>query len=232
MKLFARIPVAFGAAAAGLLLSAAPALAHVSASPDEAPAAGYTFHMFRVPHGCDGSPTTKMAISIPDGVASVKPLEVAGWRIDMAMGPITPYDNHGETISEGVKEVSWTGGPLPDDRVQQFGLSMKMPDKAGETVYFPVVQTCQKGVTRWIDIPVAGQDEPEHPAVGVKLVAAEGDDHAAPAAAETKSDAAPVAEKQAGEVESKDDNTLAVVALAIGVLGVLLGGASFFRKRS
>jgi len=105
-----------------------------------------------------------------------------------------------------------------------------LPDKAGETIYFPVVQTCQQGVTRWIDIPVAGQDEPETPAASVKLLAkAAGDaDHAAKA--EMKSDATPVS--QSGEVKSEDDDTLAVIALVIGSLALLMGGFSFFRKRS
>jgi uncharacterized protein YcnI len=164
LKLIGRISAILGAASIGLILAAAPAFAHVTANPGEAPAGGYAFLNFRVPHGCDGSPTTKVAIHIPDGVVSVKPQEVAGWTIDMAKGPITPYESEGTTVSEGVKDVSWTGGPLPDEHVQQFGLSVKLPDKANETVYFPVVQTCQQGVTRWIDIPVAGQDEPEHPA--------------------------------------------------------------------
>ena len=140
-----RIPAALGAAAAALLITASPAAADVGIDVTEVPAGGYTFGTFRVPHGCDGSPTTKIAIQIPDGVVSVKPEAVAGWKIDIVRGPITPYDSHGTMISEGVKEVSWTGGPLADEHVAQFGMSMKMPDTAGETIYFPVVQPAPRG---------------------------------------------------------------------------------------
>jgi uncharacterized protein YcnI len=228
MKLGPRIPVAFsGAAGLVFLVFAAPAWAHVTANPGEAAAGGYTYHAFRVGHGCDGSPTTKVAVSIPDGVVSVKPQEVTGWTIAITRGPITPYDNHGETVAEGVKEVSWTGGPLPDDHMQQFGLSMKMPDKPGETIYFPVVQTCQQGVTRWIDIPVAGQDEPETPAASVKLLA-KAAAHGAKTETGTEADATPVS--QSGEVRNDDGDTLAVIALVIGSLALVAGGLSLFRK--
>ena len=38
-----------------------------------------------------------------------------------------------------------------------------MPNTPGKTIYFPTVQRCAKGVTRWIQIPKSGQAEPEHP---------------------------------------------------------------------
>jgi len=243
LKLAVRAPVLLAPAAAALLLFAAPAAAHVTANPREATAGGYTYHAFRVGHGCEGSPTTKVAVQVPEGVVSVKPQETAGWTIAITNGPITPYDNHGETITEGVKEVSWTAAtPLPDSHMQQFGLSMKMPDKPGETVYFPVVQTCRQGVHRWITIPVEGQEEPDEPAPGVKLVKAGHDagHGAAGATDETNSPAADDSGRasdgevavQGGEVGSDDDNTLAVIALALGLAGLATGGVSLLRTRS
>jgi uncharacterized protein YcnI len=231
MKPFARIPAVLAAVSIGVLSATAPAFAHVTANPGEATAGGYTYHAFRVGHGCEGSPTTKVALGIPDGVVSVKPQEVAGWKIDIIMGPITPYDSHGQAVSEGVKEVLWTGGPLPDNHMQQFGLSMKMPDKPGETIYFPVVQTCQQGVTRWIELPGSGQGEPELPAAAVKLLAEAAEDAAPgdPAKAGTTSDAPAIT--QTGQAKDDDSNTLSMAALVIGSAGVLIGGVSFFRKR-
>jgi uncharacterized protein YcnI len=42
-------------------------------------------------------------------------------------------------------------------------------------LYFPVVQECEQGVSRWIDIPAAGNAAHSHdsksPAPGVKLMA-------------------------------------------------------------
>ena len=233
-----RISLALGAGAIGLALSASPALAHVSTNPGQAAAGGYSYHQFRVGHGCESSPTTKVTIFIPDGVVSVKPEIEPGWTAATVKGPITPYDNHGETISEGVKEVSFTAStPLPDDQMTQFGISMKLPEKAGETLWFPVVQTCQQGETRWIDIPVKGQEEPETPAPGIELTAAEGDGHGSTeaktgtesetAGASTEGEEAAV---QTGRVED-DSNTLAIVALMVGAVGLVTGGYSLMALR-
>lgn len=234
MRRIGRIPAALGVAAAALALSTGPAFGHVTANPRQATAGDYTYHAFRVGHGCEGSPTTKVAVRIPEGVTSVKPEEVAGWAIDITMGPVTPYESDGETVSEGVTEVSWTGGPLPDTHMQQFGLSMKMPERAGETIYFPVVQTCQEGVHRWIAIPVEGEEEPDEPAPGVTLLAAEGDGQGSTAGTEENAtgtgDAGPVA--QAGEVDGDGSDTLAVVALVVGIAGLLTGAAALVRQRS
>ena len=35
---------------------------------------------------------------------------------------------------------------------------VRLPDKAGQNLYFPIVQECEKGVHRWIEIPASGQD--------------------------------------------------------------------------
>jgi uncharacterized protein YcnI len=217
-----------GASALGLLI-AAPASAHVTANPREAAANGYTKHDFRVGHGCDGSPTTKVAIQIPDGVISVKPQVVPGWTIAVTKGPITPYESEGQTISEGVKEVSWTGGPLPDEHMLEFGLSMKMPDKEGETLYFPTVQTCQQGEHRWITIPVEGQEEPDEPAPAIKLTAAAPEHGSAGA-----KDASGGSEEQAGAIQdeaasasgSSGTDGLTIIALILAIAGVLLGGGA------
>ncbi|MGH8991982.1 MAG: YcnI family protein [Acidimicrobiia bacterium] len=243
MRVITRLSVAIGAGAVGLALTAAPAFAHVSTSPGEAMAGKSTYQQFKIGHGCEGSPTTKVTFFIPEGVVGVKPEVEPGWKIETKLGAITPYDSHGETIAEGVKEIAFTAAtPLPDDQVTFFGVSMTMPDKAGETISIPVVQTCQQGETRWIDIPVEGQEEPEHPAPGIRLVAAtaEDDDHgAAPAADEkteggqTATDGEDAAAVQAGRVEDGGD-TLAIIALIVGAAGLLTGGYSLvaLRKRA
>lgn len=50
---------------------------------------------------------------------------------------------------------------------------MKLPDRPGTTLYFPVVQTCAHGKTAWTQIPAPGQSghELEHPAPSVTLTA-------------------------------------------------------------
>ena len=77
-------------------------------------------------------------------------------------------------VSEGVTEVDWTGGNLPDAYYDEFVLTGYLGDdlQAGQTMYFRIVQECEKGVNRWIEIPGAGgsQSEPAEPAAALKLL--------------------------------------------------------------
>jgi uncharacterized protein YcnI len=164
------------------MLSAAPtAFAHVGITPRQAAAGGYTKLSFGVPHGCDGSSTTRIAVQIPEGVVSVKPQVAPGWEIATTTGPYAePVELHGDTLTEGVVEVVWEGGPLSDSHLAEFGMSVRLPDAPGETIAFPVIQTCVEGETGWIQIAAAsdsdeaGGEELEHPAPTIELLAASG----------------------------------------------------------
>ena len=144
---------------AGLALMPALAHAHSTADPSEGTAGGYLRTAFRVTHGCKGSATTAVTIRIPEGVLSAKPMPKAGWTIETKTRPLdTPVDSgHGFKIREAVTEVTWTGGRLENAHFDEFVLSMRLPDKPGATLYFPMVQICEKGSNNWTGIPAAGQ---------------------------------------------------------------------------
>jgi uncharacterized protein YcnI len=154
------LPVIVAAPALAIGLTATVASAHATAQNTNAPSGGYGYLDIRIPHGCDGQPTISVAVQIPDGVVGVKPERKAGWTTTTVKGPITPYESHGNTISEGVVEVVWTtDDPLPDDMFEDFGMSVKWPDQPGDTLYFPTVQQCPEGgEAAWIEIPAEGQD--------------------------------------------------------------------------
>jgi len=156
-----------------LLVAAGPAFAHVTANPNEAPADSYFRTALRIGHGCAGSPTTAVRVKIPDGVTAVKPQVKPGWSIEIKMRKLEkPLDaGHGRTVSETVDEIAWRGN-LPDADFDEFGLSIRLPAKAGQTLYFPVVQECEQGVHRWIEIPAAGQkwDDLREPAPFIRLI--------------------------------------------------------------
>jgi uncharacterized protein YcnI len=147
-------------ALAALLAGVAQASAHVTVQPKEAPADSYFQLAFSVPHGCDGSSTVALRVKLPDGILSAKPQMKPGWKVEIKTKKLaTPLAGpHGGTISDVVDEVAWRGGPLPDNLYDTFGMILRLPDKAGENLYFPVVQECEKGVHRWIEIPAKGQD--------------------------------------------------------------------------
>ncbi len=168
---------------AGALASlyAGAALAHITLETNQAPVGASYKAVFRVSHGCDGSATTAIKIRMPAGFIAVKPMPKPGWSIAIVTGkyPKT-YDHvHGAKLSEGVREVSFIGGKLADDYYDEFVLTGFVAGdlEAGRVLYFPVVQECEKGVARWIDVPMEGGGEPAMPAPGIRLVPATGHQH-------------------------------------------------------
>jgi uncharacterized protein YcnI len=224
MKRIRRTLVAAAGAGGLLFATASAASAHVTASPSEAPAGGFTVITFGVSHGCDGSPTTAIAIQIPEGVTSVKPTVVPGWDIEVEKADLAQpiSDGEGGEITDRVASVTYTAEePLPDAYRQVFPISLKTPDAEGEQLAFPVVQTCTDGETAWITMPDAGEAEPEHPAPVVQLTASTGGGHGA-AGADDHAD---------GGGGDGDGTGLAVVALVVGGVGLLTGGTALVRSR-
>jgi periplasmic copper chaperone A len=159
------------------MLAASPASAHISLESKQATIGSNYKAVFAVPHGCAGSATIKIRVQIPEGVIAVKPMPKAGWSVDAINGKYAgEYDYHGTKLSEGVKEVVWRGGKLPDHNYDEFVVNAFLTPglKPNTTLYFPVVQECEQGISRWIDIPKEGQESHGHdsksPAPGVKLM--------------------------------------------------------------
>jgi periplasmic copper chaperone A len=159
-------------------LAASPASAHVTLENRQAAVGSYYKAVFAVPHGCAGSATTKIRVQIPEGVIGIKPMPKTGWKLDTVKGKYAgAYEFHGAKVSEGVKEVVWSGGKLADDNYDEFVMATYLTDglKPNSTLYFPVVQECEQGISRWIDIPAEGQGGQSHdhgsksPAPGLKL---------------------------------------------------------------
>jgi periplasmic copper chaperone A len=157
------------------LLAASPASAHVYLEGKQSAVGADYKAVFVVPHGCSGSPTTKLRVQIPEGVIATDAKPVDGWTVETVKGKYTgEYDYKGAKLSEGIKEVAWSGGKLPDKTRQEFVIETYLTDglKPNTTLYFPAVQECEQGVSRWIEIPPEGavhSHEGKWPAPGVKL---------------------------------------------------------------
>ena len=166
------IPAAIGAA---LLACAVPASAHVSLDTQEAAALAYQRIAIRVPHGCEGAPTTALRMQVPEGVTAVKPMPKPGWTLSLVADPSKPGPG-GHDEAPPVREVAWRAGPghaLPDAYYDEFVLRVRMPDAAGQTLWFPFVQECEGGkVSRWIERPGAGQgyNDVARPAYPVRII--------------------------------------------------------------
>lgn len=167
-----------GAIGAAALLCAAAAPAHVVLDrPEAAPNSTYRA-VLRVAHGCKGSSTTSVRVSLPEGAVGARPMAKPGWSIETRRAAYAkPYPGPHGTLTEGVREIAWTGGNLPDDQFDEFVFNVRLTDdfQPGETVHFPVEQGCETGKYSWVEIPQSGQNahDLKEPAPGVRIVLAQ-----------------------------------------------------------
>jgi periplasmic copper chaperone A len=164
------------AGAAGVLLVISCASAHVTLEQQEAPIASTYKGVMRVPHGCEGTATTSIRMRIPEGVIGVKPMPKPGWQLNIVSGRYSkPYMLRGAKVTEGVTELSWSGGKLPDAFYDEFVFTSVLAEELepGKAIHFPVVQECEQGIHRWIEIPKEGGHQGEggpEPAPSLRLL--------------------------------------------------------------
>lgn len=162
--------------AAAVLAMAAPlASAHIVLEQKQAPAGSYYKGVFVVGHGCNGSATRSITVTIPDGVQGAHPQPKAGWQLDVQRARLAkPYTSHGKTVEDDVRTIRWYGGTLADQHFDEFRMLMKLPEQGGK-LYFPVVQECENGKSEWTQIPADGQNprELKSPAPSLDVIPAD-----------------------------------------------------------
>src|SRR4051812_44379118 len=136
-----------GALGAAVIAVATTALAHSTLETTQAPPNSTYKGVVRVPHGCKGEATRTLRVEIPETVIDVRPMPKAGWTLTTARGAYAKsYDLYGKAIAEGVKEIVWSGGELPDTFYDEFIFRARIrAEAAGKTLAFQVVQECQNG---------------------------------------------------------------------------------------
>ena len=172
-----RIPRAELFAALLITASTSFAFAHAALERKEASPNSAYRGVVQIMHGCGGSPTKRVSVTIPEGIVGAKPMPKPGWQLSTEKGAYArAYQSFHGTVSEGVKTITWSGGSLPDDQIDEFTFLARVSDafQPGSTVYFPIEQDCETGSYRWSEIPAAGQSarDLKSPAPGVTIVAA------------------------------------------------------------
>ena len=230
--------LAAGTLAAGvgvLVLGAAPASAHVFAEETEVAAGAFSQVTITVPHGCEGSPTTQLAIEVPEGILGVTPEVHPGWDIEVTKETLdTPITgSHGEEITEVPSVITVTAQPgneLPDGFRESFTVGYQAPDTPGEHLFFKTIQTCAEGETAWIEEYTGEGEEPEHPSPAVLVTEAATEGHHDDAGG----GGGEVAEVATASTSSDDDSSsdgLAIGGLVLGALGLVTGGAALAKSR-
>ncbi|WP_423462140.1 DUF1775 domain-containing protein [Promicromonospora sp. MS192] len=150
-----------GLAAAGLVaLGATSAAAHVTVTPSTTAAGATAVLAVEIPHGCEGSATTALSLRMPDEVTEVTATDTDRWTVDQ--------DADGLTYT--------AAAPLPDGAHDEVEFSVRLPDDAGATLVFPVVQRCEQGEAAWTEVAGHGEDHDalDRPAPVVVVTAGEG----------------------------------------------------------
>lgn len=157
-----------------VLAASFPAAAHITLENKEAKWGATVKFVLRVAHGCAGSPTTAVRVSVPEGISNAKPQPKPGWSLSVVTDEEHTGSVEGAHADHGpaVKEIVWSGGKLEDAYYDEFVFRAAVGKNAPSEVYFPVVQECEAGVSRWIEIPSAGgsSDDLKFPAPSLKIL--------------------------------------------------------------
>ncbi len=226
MKARRLVPAALLALA---LLVPAAAQAHVTVQPNEAPEGAYTVLDVRVPNESDIENTTKVAVQFPEGFGDVSYQAVPGWDVTVVHDKLKkPIQTDDGAITEGVKEVIFSGGKLSPGEFQDFPLSVQIPGKAGEELTFKAVQTYEKEVVHWIGAP-----ETEHPAPQVLVTPPreEGVPAAQAGGGEPTAEASAASSSNESSSSGSDDKGLAITALVVAVIALFAAAAAVFGSR-
>jgi uncharacterized protein YcnI len=230
---------AAAASTAALLLAAATgASAHVGISPDKTSANSYALLTFGIPHGCEESGTTKVAITLPTELNDAQPTVNPNWTVEKVTEQLAEPKKlaDGTSITKRTSQIVYTAkAPLPHNLRDAVVLSLKLPDAAGTTLYFPTLQTCETGQTDWAEIAKDGQDPHslKAPAPSITITEApSAGGHSAAATAghsSTHSSGQPSTE-EASAVTDGGAAARSWAGLAAGVGGLALGGLALARS--
>ncbi|UQX87657.1 YcnI family protein [Jatrophihabitans telluris] len=221
------------AAVLGLgLLTAAPALAHVTVSAANAVQGGYSTITFQVPTESAAANTVAVAVQLPldTPIASVSVQPKPGWTYtEKTAKPSTPLSSDGGAVTSIVTEIDWKVAAgargIAPGQFDTFVISAgPLPETS--TLTFKVVQKYSDGSTvSWIELPAPGSTtEPDHPAPAVSLApaaATSGTAGSGSSPSVSASGSGGGSESASAESGADSSNTVAEVALLIGIIALL-----------
>jgi uncharacterized protein YcnI len=217
-----RFPLTAAATAAALCV-AGPVAAHVHTDPSAVQAGKEATVGFTIEHGCDGSPTTKMEIQLPDGSSGISGVDADGF-----------------TSAVAGQVVTFTGGEVADGTEASFQVTFTAPDEAGE-VPVKVIQSCAEGVNEWIEVAAEGEAEPESPAPLLTITSGapsesdaehshddeQGHDEKA---SSTTIAITPIANEEADDAGDDDSSSAPLVFGGIAAIAILGGGGALYAR--
>jgi periplasmic copper chaperone A len=211
------------------LAAAAPAFAHVTASPEVAEQGEYAVIAMRVPTESDTAGTVALQVTLPaeHPITSVRTSPIPGWTATTTTAQLNPpIESHGRTITEAVRTITWTAAPgtrIGPGEFAEFPLSLGPLPTGTDRLVLPAVQTYDDGeVVAWDQQPTADGAEPERPAPVVTLTPPGSDEQVVTAVA---------ARADGGTGEDTAARWLGGSGLLVGALGLGIGVGALLRSR-
>jgi uncharacterized protein len=209
----------------GLLLTIAPASAHVVIDPSTATQGGYGAFSFRVPTESDTANTVKLQVKFDTShpIASVRVEPKAGWTYSITTEkPKKELSTDDGPVDSVVSEITWEGGVIKPGEFDEFKVSMGPLPTDVASLQFKAIQTYSDGSTvSWIESASKDGEEAEHPAPTLSL---------------TKPSEATHKSADQSDNASKDDSVnsaqnLARVSLVIAAVALAFGVIAFTRRK-
>jgi uncharacterized protein YcnI len=168
-----------GIAALTAVLTATPALAHVSVDAPGAAQGGYAVLTIRVPTESESASTVGVKLQLPPGqpLASVAVKPHPGWTYTTQRAALkAPIQSDDGEVTEVVSVIDWTASTpssaIKPGQFDEFEITAG-PLPMAPSMTFKVIQSYSDGSqVAWIDEAPPGAAEPEHPAPTLALAAA------------------------------------------------------------
>jgi uncharacterized protein YcnI len=212
--------------AAVVLGVATPAFAHVTVQPSEAEQGGFATVAFQVPNERGDASTVKLEVTFPTDhpIPFVSTQPVEGWTVQVEKSKLAkPIEGEGESITEAVSKITWSGGSIEPGTFQRFPVSMG-PLPEATSLEFKSVQTYSDGEqVRWIETATPGGAEPDHPAPTLTLVKATSSDTTATTTPAVPSDVATTSDVDSAK-------TVGIIGVVLGALGLIVAIVALVRK--
>ncbi|MCU1353438.1 MAG: hypothetical protein JWM05_2647 [Acidimicrobiales bacterium] len=219
---FTSLTIAFGGLAS----------AHVSVD-GPAPKGGFGRPTFSVPNERDDASTVKVEVQMPPDhpLASVLAEAKPGWKVAVHKRKLAkPIQGDGETVTEAVDTVTWSGGKIGPGEFETFALSVGPLPSDTDQLVFKAIQTYSDGQeVAWVEPTPADGTEPAHPAPTLTLTAAAADH--GQAATPTTQTTGTSGTSAASTKTKKQSSGLAIAALVVALVALGAGGAALAASR-
>ena len=153
---------------ATVLLLATPAWAHVTVHPSSVAAGSSDVELtFRCPNERDDANTVMLQVFFPTNLPllTVDVLPVPGWTSTVQTQNLSkPINTDDGPVSQIVSEVTWKAmaGGIGQGQYEDFDVGVGAVPNSAAQLAFKALQTYSPGeIVRWIEVPVAGQPEPD-----------------------------------------------------------------------